>query len=70
VAEPLLKNKVQCPIVAIGGVKGLGAKVGEGSLPSQLMSKRNTIADCGHFVPEECPNELVQHILALVQKVA
>jgi pimeloyl-ACP methyl ester carboxylesterase len=68
--EPLLKNKVRCPTVAIGGVKGLGAKVGQGVTLVAAHVDARTIADCGHFVPEECPNELVRHILALVKQVA
>jgi len=28
-----------------------------------------SIADCGHFVPEERPVEIVRHVLALTKKV-
>jgi pimeloyl-ACP methyl ester carboxylesterase len=68
--EPLMKNKVECPVVAIGGVKGLGAKVGQGVNLLAAHVDAYTIAGCGHFVPEECPKELVQHILTLVKDVA
>ncbi len=68
--EPLTIDKVRCPVVALGGTKGLGAKVGQGVKLVAARVEAHTIADCGHFVPEECPTELVQHILALVEKVA
>jgi pimeloyl-ACP methyl ester carboxylesterase len=28
------------------------------------------IADCGHFVPEERPEEIVRHVLAMTKKTA
>jgi len=28
-----------------------------------------SIADCGHFVPEERPDEIVRHVLAITKKV-
>jgi hypothetical protein len=29
-----------------------------------------SIADCGHFVPEERPDEIVRHVLAMTKKLA
>jgi pimeloyl-ACP methyl ester carboxylesterase len=29
-----------------------------------------TIPDCGHYIPEECPDVIVKHILAVVGKIA
>ncbi len=68
--EPLMDKKVQCRVVALGGEKGLGAKVGQGVSLVAARVDAYTIADCGHFVPEESPTELVQHILELANKVA
>jgi pimeloyl-ACP methyl ester carboxylesterase len=68
--EPLTKNKVQCPVVAIGGVKGLGVKVGQGVALVAAHVDAHVIDGCGHFVPEECPSELVQHIVALASAIA
>jgi len=68
--ESLMQNQVQCPVIAIGGSKGLGAKVGQGVALVAAHVDAHTLADCGHFVPEECPKELVQHILTLVKSVA
>jgi pimeloyl-ACP methyl ester carboxylesterase len=63
--EPLTIHKVKVPVVALGGTKGLGDLV----LPMVKMVAENVegrvIADCGHFVPEERPEEIVRHILAM-----
>jgi pimeloyl-ACP methyl ester carboxylesterase len=63
--EPLTIHKVKVPVVALGGTKGLGDLV----LPMVKMVCENVegevIADCGHFVPEERPQEIVRHILAM-----
>jgi pimeloyl-ACP methyl ester carboxylesterase len=63
--EPLTIQKVKVPVVAIGGKKGLGDLV----LPMVKMVAENVeggvIADCGHFVPEERPEEIVRHIVAM-----
>ena len=58
--ESLAGNKVTVPIVAIGGVKGLGSKVGEmvGLVAHEVTVE--TPADCGHFVPEECPEAVIR----------
>jgi len=63
--EPLMKAKVTVPVVAMGGAKGgLGPKVGE----MVKMVAENvdvvTLPNCGHFLPEECPDEVVRRILA------
>ena len=54
--------------MALGGAKGLGELV----LPMVKMVAENVeggvIADCGHFVPEERPEEIVRHVLALTKK--
>jgi pimeloyl-ACP methyl ester carboxylesterase len=59
---PLLKNKVAVRVVSLAGDKGLGSKVGEGlRLVADVVEDR-VIADCGHFVPEERP----ENVIALV----
>lgn len=65
--EPLTKAKVQCPIVAVGGEKGLGSSVGQGVNMVAARVDAYTYPNCGHFVPEECPNELTEQILKLVK---
>lgn len=63
--EPLLEAKINRPIVAIGGTKGLGEKVGQMLKMIAHNVVAETVVDCGHFVPEECPAVVVKHILAL-----
>jgi pimeloyl-ACP methyl ester carboxylesterase len=62
---PLMDNKVAVPVVAIGGEKGLGEKVGQ--FVSMVASdvRRLVLPDCGHFVPEESPEAVLEHIARL-----
>ena len=68
--EPLEKQKVTVPVVALGGVKGLGTKVGEmvGLVASEVEAK--VVQDAGHFIPEEQPEEVVQQVLNMAGGVA
>lgn len=66
--EPLLKRKVTVPVVALGGEKGLAAKVGETVKRVAQNVDANVLADCGHFMPEEQPLEVTRQILALARK--
>jgi pimeloyl-ACP methyl ester carboxylesterase len=68
--EPLQKKKVKVPIIALGGEKGLGAKVQEMVKAVAADVEGSVIPDCGHFIPEEAPGEVVRSIHALVEKVA
>ena len=50
--DPLMVAKVRTPVLAMGGIKGLGAKVGQGvSLVAENV-EAHTFTDCGHFLPE------------------
>lgn len=65
---PLMKNKVRVPVVALGGEKGLGAKVGEMiSLVAENVTQQ-VFPDSGHFLPEERPGEIVQQIISITGK--
>jgi pimeloyl-ACP methyl ester carboxylesterase len=64
----LANRKVQIPVVALGGVKGLGAQVGEMLKGVVKSLDRYVIQDCGHFLPEECSNEVISHIQALTAR--
>jgi pimeloyl-ACP methyl ester carboxylesterase len=66
--DPLMVAKVRTPVLAMGGIKGLGAKVGEGvSLVAEHV-EAHTFTDCGHFLPEERPHEVVEQILAMARR--
>jgi pimeloyl-ACP methyl ester carboxylesterase len=63
--EPLMKAKTTVPVVAMGGgTRGLGAKVGEMVKLVAEHVEVVTLPDYGHFLPEECPDEVARRILA------
>jgi pimeloyl-ACP methyl ester carboxylesterase len=61
--SPLTINKVQTPVVAIGGAKGLGGKVKEMVERVAANVTGSVIDPSGHFLPEEAPQELVRSLL-------
>jgi pimeloyl-ACP methyl ester carboxylesterase len=63
-------HQVTVPVVALGGEKGLGGKVGEMVKAVAQHVEQYIIPNCGHFVPEECPDEIISHIAAMTAKVA
>lgn len=63
--EPLTKNKVRIPVMAMGGVKGLGAQVSEMLRMVAADVKQVVLDESGHFVPEEQQDAVVSAILAL-----
>lgn len=63
--EPLMHRKVVVPISTLAGDKGLGERVRDWvQLVAEQVDGR-VIADCGHFLPEERPEEVVRTIAAL-----
>jgi pimeloyl-ACP methyl ester carboxylesterase len=61
----LTGHKVKVPVIALGGEKGLGANV---LAMVKLVATDVTggvVPDCGHFLPEERPDEIVRHVRAL-----
>ncbi|CAN5123211.1 alpha/beta hydrolase [soil metagenome] len=68
--EPLMAAKLTVPVVALGGEKGLGGKVGEMVAMVAENVEAHTLADCGHFMTEERPAFVVGHILDLSKRVA
>jgi len=59
---PLLRRKLAMPVVTLAGDKGLGSKVGEGIRLVAETIEEHVIADCGHFVPEERPEDVISLI--------
>jgi pimeloyl-ACP methyl ester carboxylesterase len=68
--EPLMKAKISVPIVALGGEKGLGAKVGDMVAMIAENVEAHTLTSCGHFMTEERPEYVAEHIIALTARVA
>ena len=61
---PLAKNKVQTPVLAVGGASSLGATIAEQMRQVAQNVEESVIENCGHFVPEEKPEELVRRFRA------
>jgi pimeloyl-ACP methyl ester carboxylesterase len=57
--------KVRVPIVALGGERALGDRVGQmlGLVAADVTGE--VVPDCSHFLPEEAPGEIVARILEL-----
>jgi pimeloyl-ACP methyl ester carboxylesterase len=64
---PLTASKVRVPIVALGGERAQGDRVRDMlSLVAENVVG-GTVPDCGHFLPEERPDEITRQILKLVK---
>jgi pimeloyl-ACP methyl ester carboxylesterase len=66
----LTKSKVSVPVLAIGGEKGLGAKVEQMIRAVASNVTGETVSSCGHFVPEERPDEFVRLLHDFAAKIA
>jgi pimeloyl-ACP methyl ester carboxylesterase len=61
--EALLADPVEVPIVALGGERALGARVGEMLGLVARYVESDTVPDVGHFLPEEAPDEIIHRVL-------
>jgi pimeloyl-ACP methyl ester carboxylesterase len=68
--EPLMTARITTPVVALGGEKGLGGKVGEMVAMIAENVEAHTLAGCGHFMTEERPGFIIGHILDLSARIA
>jgi pimeloyl-ACP methyl ester carboxylesterase len=68
-SSPLPGSKVKVPIVALGGEKGLGDRVIAMVKMVGSDVAGEVIPDCGHFVPEERPEDIIRHIKALSARI-
>ncbi len=67
---PLTKKKVQAHLVALGGDRAQGLQIRKMVEMVAANVDGGSIADCGHFVPEERPDEILRHVLAMTKKLA
>ncbi len=65
---PLAQHKVSVPIVTLGGAQGLGAQVSAMVEQVAIVTGSAVIAGCGHFLPEECPEEIVRQVRTLTTR--
>jgi pimeloyl-ACP methyl ester carboxylesterase len=66
----LTTHKVQIPVIALGGEKALGANVPQMVAMVADSVEGHTISDCGHFIPEERPEEVIIYIKKLAERAA
>ena len=68
--EPLMAAKIAAPVVALGGERGLGGKVGDMVAMVAEHVEAHTLEGCGHFMTEERPEFVIDQIVALSTRVA
>ncbi len=66
--EPLQKNKGKVPLIALGGEKGLGAKVQQMVKAVADVVEGSVLRDGGRFIAEEAPDDVVRNIRATAEK--
>jgi len=64
--EPLLHNKVRVPIIALGGDRSRGSQVREMIERVASNVEGGIVSNCGHFIPEERPAEVVNYVMAML----
>ncbi len=65
---PLTRDKVQVPIIALGGERSQGARIGQMVEMVADNVQGDVVPGAGHFLPEESPEEIARRILALTSK--
>lgn len=62
------KTKLQMPVLTIGADSVYGESVEQSMKQGAIDVRGVVIANCGHFVPEEKPQELIEQLLKFFQK--
>jgi pimeloyl-ACP methyl ester carboxylesterase len=65
--ESLRKSKVIVPVIALGGANAQGDKVREMVSMVAVNVTGHVVPDCGHFLPEERPEEVARQIQAFTK---
>ncbi|MBV8459224.1 MAG: hypothetical protein JO122_21745, partial [Acetobacteraceae bacterium] len=63
--EPLLTTKIKTPVIAMGGAKGLGGRVGEMVRLVAEQVDASVEPTSGRFLPEEAPDAVIRRIVAI-----
>jgi pimeloyl-ACP methyl ester carboxylesterase len=59
---PLKRNRVRVPVIALGGERAQGARIAEMVALVAENVEGGSVPDCGHFLPEEQPGEIVRRV--------
>jgi pimeloyl-ACP methyl ester carboxylesterase len=68
--ERFTRDKVRVPVLALGGDKSFGDQTRELLTSVAENVQGGAIANCGHFIPEEQPEELVRRLVAFWRRTA
>ena len=58
------EKRLALPILAIGGGDGIRDALQKTLQPLASDVQGAVLEDCGHFIPEECPDEFVRAVVA------
>lgn len=63
--DAIARGKLTMPVLAMGGskAKGRGSEVAESLRRVATHVQEEVVPDCGHFIPEEQPDYLAEHLL-------
>ncbi|WP_281407137.1 alpha/beta fold hydrolase [Methylobacterium sp. WL64] len=62
------RRKIRTPILTVGGDVGLGSMMEPMMRPVAEDVTGLVVPDCGHYVPEEAPNFLAEHLINFLSK--
>ena len=62
------KGKLKIPVLVLDGDHSFAGLTFEGMQAVAENVRGEVIQDCGHFIPEEQPEVLTQHILSFFQE--
>ena len=60
--EPFTRDKIRLPVLGLGGEKSMGDRTRQMLTTVAENVQGGVVADCGHFIPEEKPEELVARL--------
>lgn len=62
--QMLIADKIKVPVLALGGDVGSAPDICERMQPLGIRVSGGQIKDCGHYIPEEQPEQLASELLA------
>lgn len=62
------QTPLSMPVLALGGEKATGERLFQTIAKVAPTAEGGAIPNCGHYIPEECPQELCDRLLAFFEK--